>query len=348
MSFHKTEKPTPKRRLKAREQGQTLRCRELASASALICSAFLVAREIPEIRADFLAMMSSALLPGGGSALLCARAALPIAVKGVLLPAVAALACAIAVLWLQSPNVQIAPKNVVSFARLSLVSNATRIFSAETCFRVLKTSGFGLVIAYQGWQAVRELVSTAASPGRLSHGAAVVSEFLMNAACLIACCACLDYMIERRRHEASLKMTKQEIRQEARENEGDPLLKARMRRLQRQVRRRRMLQDVQKATLVVVNPTHFSVAIEYRPEIRSLPIVLAKGVDSLAHQIREIAVWNGIPVVESRQLARDVFRSCQLGDPIPKKLYTAMAQVLAFVYRTDAKLQARMRAESQT
>jgi len=145
----------------------------------------------------------------------------------------------------------------------------------------------------------------------------------------------VDYLLQRQKLESKLRMTKQELREEFKETEGNPTSKARMRRLQRQVKRRRMLQEVERATVVVTNPTHFAVALRYDGDLPA-PVVLAKGRDLFAQQIKEVARWQGIAVVENPPLAQALYRTVDVGQAIPSKLYTAVAELLAFVYRAQA------------
>jgi flagellar biosynthetic protein FlhB len=128
-------------------------------------------------------------------------------------------------------------------------------------------------------------------------------------------------------------MSRQEIREEAKETEGHPMVRSRVRRLQRQMRRRRMLKDVARATVVVTNPTEYAVALEYRPEEMAAPVVVAKGQRLLAQRIKREANWHGIPLIENPPLAQALYRSVEVGQAIPAKLYAAVAEILAFIYR---------------
>jgi flagellar biosynthetic protein FlhB len=143
--------------------------------------------------------------------------------------------------------------------------------------------------------------------------------------------------LQRRKFENDLKMSKQEIRDESKQNEGNPHSKNRTRKLQRQMRKKRMMQDVKKATVIITNPTHFAVALRYDLETMGAPVVVAKGQDLVAKQIRQIAQWHDVPMVENPPLARALYRSVDVGSVIPNKLYTAVAEILAFVYRAQAQ-----------
>ena len=145
--------------------------------------------------------------------------------------------------------------------------------------------------------------------------------------------AVADFAYQKYEFEKSLKMSLSEIKQEMKQSDGDPQIKARIRRTQREMSKRRMMQDVPKADVIVTNPTHFAVALRYEPGA-SAPKVVAKGQDEIAAKIREIAREHKVPLVENKPLARTLYQSVEIGHPIPADLYEAVAQVLAFVYRT--------------
>jgi flagellar biosynthetic protein FlhB len=136
-------------------------------------------------------------------------------------------------------------------------------------------------------------------------------------------------------------MSRQEVTDESKEAQGNPLVRGRIRRLQREMRRRRLAVDVAQATAVVTNPNEYAVAIEYDPETMDAPVVLAKGRNLFAQEIKKIARWHGIPLVENPPLAQALYRAVEVGQQIPAKLYAAVAEILAFIFRTQARLQAR-------
>jgi len=154
----------------------------------------------------------------------------------------------------------------------------------------------------------------------------------------------VDFLLQRQTFESSLRMTKQEVRQENKDNEGSPQVKGRIRRLRRELLRKSLRKDVQRATAVVTNPTHYAVALEYRPASMSAPVVVAKGRNLIAQKIRELARWYDIPVVENPPLAQALYKGTDVGQMIPVKLYAAVAEILAFLYRA----QMRMKTQSQT
>jgi flagellar biosynthetic protein FlhB len=150
---------------------------------------------------------------------------------------------------------------------------------------------------------------------------------------ILAVFALIDYGMQRWEMNKQLRMTKQEAKQEHKEREGDPMIKARIRAIQREVSRKRMMQAVKKATVVVTNPTHIAVAIYYDKDTMAAPKVVAKGADFLAQRIKKIAAEAGVPMVENVPLARTLYKTVKLNQAIPRALYQAVAEVLAYVYR---------------
>jgi flagellar biosynthetic protein FlhB len=163
-------------------------------------------------------------------------------------------------------------------------------------------------------------------------GAAVIA-LLWKAAAVFLVLGCADFVRQRRRWTKDLRMSKQEIREEHKENEGNPQVKGRIRRIQRDLARRRMMQAVPTATAVVVNPTHYAVAMRYVMESMAAPVVVAKGRNYLALRIRERAREHGIPIVENPPLAQALYKSAEVGQEIPAHLYRAVAEILAYIYR---------------
>jgi len=149
--------------------------------------------------------------------------------------------------------------------------------------------------------------------------------------------ALADFVIVRFQYFKSLRMSKQEIKDEMKQMEGDPQIKARIRKLQMEIAKKRMMQEVPSADVVVTNPTHYAVALRYDKTKESAPRVIAKGINHLALRIKKIAVENGVQVVENPPLAKELYKSCEIDEEIPQKLYQAVAEVLAYVYKTAKK-----------
>ncbi len=147
----------------------------------------------------------------------------------------------------------------------------------------------------------------------------------------------VDYLFQRQELEKEMRMTKQEVKEEHKSREGDPLIKARIKKVQREVATRRMMEDVPKADVIVTNPTHIAVALQYT-EALVAPKVIAKGAESVAEKIKAVAREHNIPVVENKPLARAIFKTLKIGQVIPRELYTAVAEVLSYVYKLKRKV----------
>lgn len=187
-------------------------------------------------------------------------------------------------------------------------------------------------VAGQNLTAYAGLVRVGLAPA-LAVVAGSLKNFLWKAALLFLAIGVLDFVRVTRRHNKSLRMTKQEIRDEFKETEGDPQIKGRVRRIQRDLARRNMMKEVRNATAVIVNPTHYSVAIRYEMETMAAPRVLAKGKNYLALRIRQIATDHEVPIVENQPLAQALYKSADVGQEIPPHLYRAVAEVLAYIFK---------------
>ena len=149
--------------------------------------------------------------------------------------------------------------------------------------------------------------------------------------------AVADLLYQRHEHNKKMRMTKQELKDEYRQSEGDPQVKAKLRQLRTERARRRMMQNVPRADVVITNPTHYSIALEYKPEVMDAPVCLAKGLDSVALKIREIAKDNNIVIYENPPLARALYDVVELDEMIPPEQYKAVAEVISFVFKTKGR-----------
>ena len=193
-------------------------------------------------------------------------------------------------------------------------------------------------VALTAWLAVKGIMSRVVMAHMVDHvevlglGADVVFHVGVRVAIVILLLAFLDFAYQRYRHEKQLKMTKQEVKEEMKRMDGDPVMKRRRREVQQQLAVQRIRNAVPKADVVVTNPTHFAVAIRYESKDMAAPKVVAKGADFLAQHIREIASTFSIPIVERPELARMLYRNVEVGQEVPERFYRAVAEVLAYVY----------------
>jgi len=156
---------------------------------------------------------------------------------------------------------------------------------------------------------------------------------LWKAAGVFLIFGCVDLFRQQRRYRKDLRMSKQEIRDELKESEGNPQIKSRIRRIQRDRLRHKMMQEVPKATAVIVNPTHYAVALRYAMDSMATPVVVAKGKNFLAQRIRQCALEHQVPIIENPPVAQALYRSVEVGQEIPAHLYRAVAEILAYVYK---------------
>lgn len=222
--------------------------------------------------------------------------------------------------------------------RLNPLRTLERLFSLRSAAELLKAVVKLAAVVAALWGTLREVV---ADPGPLAPSAAevagrvghVLRTVAWRGALALGVLGVLDYLYQRFEHERGLRMTRQEVREDLRETEGDPVIRARQRARQRELARRRMLREVARATVVVTNPTHLAVALRYAPPQTPAPVVVAKGAGSVAERIRDAARRHGVPLVPNPPLAQALYRRVPLGGMIPPTLYRAVAEILALLYR---------------
>jgi flagellar biosynthetic protein FlhB len=348
MSQERSEKPSAKRLKDARKKGQVVRSRDLAVAAASVAATMALAgfgarllHGLGERLSIDLARFGdaplrtmtegelNALVLGGGKliALLVGPIAFCTMVAGVV------------VHGFQGGWGFASEALHLKWSRLSPATGIKRFGLMQSGADTVKTFVSVAVIAYLAWLTTDTVVSDSARlPWMVPIDAAAsawthIESLLWRVGWALAILSLADYGLQRYRTMKSLKMTKQEVRDEAAQNDGNAEVKGRVRRIQREMSRRRMLSDVSRATVVVTNPTHFAVALEYRRSAMAAPVVLAKGQDLIAAAIREQARKHGVPVVENKPLAQALFKSAEVGEAIPAALFAAVAEVLAQLIR---------------
>ena len=342
--LEKTESPSPRRLAKAREEGQVARSRELTTFLALLAGgvgfsatgAEWVAHTRSSLQTGLLLSRRDAFDPAAiGERLYAFTSDALIAIVPLLLVVSGAVIAGSALL---GGFIFSAKAFSFDLSRMSPVKGLKRTWSldglTELAKAIVKSALLGAMAAWILWSDRDAFAGFATLPLGASLtllGQLMTKDFLLLTAGL-AIIAGFDAPVQLWRHHKSLMMTKQELRDEARESEGDPAQKARIRSLQRQAASRRMMAEVPKADVVVVNPTHYSVAIAYSAGMRA-PKVLAKGSAMTALRIRELAAEHRIPVLEAPPLARALYKHTDLGREIPIALYEAVALVMAYVFQ---------------
>lgn len=230
------------------------------------------------------------------------------------------------------------------FSKISPASGFKRIFSANSLMELVKSiAKIGLVVyvAYSylqdKWQYLYFLYDMPLMQAIQFIGQ-LVTDLGIRIAIVYIVLAAVDYIYQRFKFSRDMRMTKQEIKDEYKQQEGDPQIKGKIRQKMQEASRRRMMQSLPQADVVITNPTHYAVAIKYDPEVADAPIVLAKGEDYLAGKIKEIAKENNIEIVENKPLARMLYANVEVGQAVPPELYQAVAEVLAFVYHLQGKV----------
>ncbi|MBI5491390.1 MAG: flagellar biosynthesis protein FlhB [Deltaproteobacteria bacterium] len=223
--------------------------------------------------------------------------------------------------------------------RIDPLSGVKRLFSLNSLVELVKSIVKISVLAYVVYLTVAKewnnlpMLMDADAAGAVTYIARTTFTIMTKTVWVLAVIAVLDYAFQRWSFEKGLRMTKEEIKEEMKETEGDPLVKARIKSIQREMARKRMMQDVPKADVVVTNPTHLAIAIKYDRSKADAPVVVAKGAGLVAEKIKELARANRVPVVENKPLARGLFKTVEVGMQIPVDMYKAVAELLAYVYR---------------
>lgn len=341
----RTEKATPRRREEARKRGQVARSMEINSALILLCTFLFLKYFSPWMGTQLLnftnQVFTNMVTQDWGSntvynvisltAFAFFRLCLP--VMGVAL-AVGLFANYFQVGFLFT-STPLSPR----LDRINPIEGFKRIFSRRALVELVKSLMKVSIVGYLAYSTIQ--VNFTLFPRlldmNLAHAIKGIGELsstiVLRIGLFLLVLAVFDYIFQYWEHEKSLRMTKQELKEEFRQYEGDPQIRARIRQRQRQISLHRMMQQVPKADVVITNPIHYAVALQYVPEEMTAPIVLAKGVDELALRIKAIAQEHGITIFEDSPLAQTLYQTVEVGELIPPELYEAVAQALAFVYR---------------
>ncbi len=352
MASDRTEKATPRQRQKAADKGDRAHSRELMAAVSMLAVAYALGGMAPKWVASWGGVYRALLSVGQPASWDRASGVeTALAIRGIFLKALepvgvlflvslgAALAAGIAQGGGWTLNFDaLSPKP----ERVNPAENAKNIFSLRAAGRLGKSLvpilalGFFAVHAMEAQTAIPPM-STEQYPDLFAE----MYNLLVDGAWVFLAWAGVDYLMEWRSREERLRMSKQDVRDEYKETEGSPQVKARIRGLRRQLRRRQLKADIARASVVVTNPTHYAVALSFDFETMEPPRVLAKGRDLLAAQIREEAQWAGVPIVENPPLARSLYRQVEPGQGIPYELYAAVAAILAWLYRREVEERVR-------
>jgi len=346
--LEKTEPASQKRLDEAREQGNVPRSRELATCSVLLVAGCALWMLGGRLTAQLGSLLTNSLSFERGQAfdmdLLVSRSA---SLLIDVLLAFAPVAGALMLVAVGAPMLiggwNFSTKAFMpNFGKLNPLSGLGNLVSSNALVELGKAVGKTILVGIVAWIVVRgkqdAVMALALEPLNVASvhlGQLLLQCFILIVAALVAIAA-IDVPYQLWHHASQLKMTREDLRQEAKESEGNPEIKAKIRATQREMARRRMMSEIPTADVVVTNPTHFAVALKYTDGKMRAPKVVAKGADEVAAKIRELAAEHHVPLLEAPPLARALFRHAELGDEIPEALYTAVAEVLAYVFQLKA------------
>jgi flagellar biosynthesis protein FlhB len=334
----KTEKPTGRRKSEARKQGQVAKSQEVAVAVSLLGTALLLRQFLPGI-ADSFAGHTRAIFTGADQGL--ASTELRGHALGMLAAGIAPFAIAATSIAVVTNIAQVGFRVTPSLAKpklknLSLKRGLERMKPGQQIYEMFKSVAKLALLAAVAWGPVQEwkghLDERQGLDEALGSTLAVAGTILLRAGLLSFLIAAIDFARNLRKHRMQLKMTKQEVKEEAKSTDGNPLIKGKRRQFARELSRNRMLKSVATADVVIVNPTHVAVALKYEAG-DAAPRVVAKGVNTMALKIKKLAYRHGVMVREDPPLARSLYRSTKVGHLIPTALYEAVAAVIAAAYR---------------
>jgi flagellar biosynthetic protein FlhB len=341
----KTEAPTQRRREEARQQGQVAVSNELTAGILLLTGVLVLWMSGPRMAGGLLQAVQQGLLmlrrtdlgPEAVQEVMGAQFAQAGQLLAYLLGALFVVACGVGVLQV---GFHIVPELLLpKWEKLSPAEGWSRLFSIAAVVRgivaILKVTAVALLAVWVLRGRMGKIVTL--GEGNLSYACAQTWDIAIRLALAIAASLALigvlDYAYQRFRFERALRMSRQELKEELKREEGDPQVRARIRKMHREAARRRMMQEVPKATVVITNPVHLAVALRYERGEMAAPRVVAKGAGLLAERIIELARENDVPVLERKATAQALFKAVQVGQDIPESLYLAVAEILAYLYR---------------
>lgn len=344
MPDNRTEQPTKKRLEKARKEGQFLSARELVGALQFLAALIILGNWLPhwwsDMRTTTLMLISRAFRSDIGTR------EWPVLLQNLFTSTLspllfAGLAIALITIGIQFGLTRMGfslQRAIPKFDRFNPVKRLQQL-PQQNIPALIEAVLLLLIVGLSVQSFVRDNISDLIRLPLANVQAAMnqigdhVHALLWKAGGLFLLFGAVDLFRQHKRLNSTLKMTKEEVRREHRETEGDPQIRARVRRLRRDLVRRRMMQEIPTATAVIVNPTHYAIAIRYEMETMASPMVVAKGKNYLALRIRQRAVEHNVPIVENPPLAKAMYAGARVGQPIPVEFYRAVAEILAYIYR---------------
>ncbi|RJK92800.1 flagellar biosynthesis protein FlhB [Vallicoccus soli] len=346
MAGEKTEKPTPKKLKEARQEGRVARSQDIGAWASVLAASLLLPLSVEQTgeRAQDLFRKGLALAEDPAT-----EPALDLVGEGfrdcaaVLLPLSGVLLVVVVVASVAQGGLHIATKNFKPQAkRLNPFSGLKRMVGANALWELVKSLVKSAVVGFLLWQVVQDLAPTLSMYGSMPFASSLglvaqaVAELVRNTAVAGLVMGVADWAWHKHQLDKQLRMSKQDVKDEHKQSEGDPHVKGQIRARQMAMSRNRMMSEIATADVVLVNPTHVAVALRYEPE-KGAPRVVAKGAGAVAAKIREKAEEHRVPMVQDVPLARALHAACDLGEEVPGELFTAVARVLAFVLALKAR-----------
>lgn len=345
----KTEDPTPRKLEEARKRGQVVYSREINNWIVLFTATVLVVMAGPGIMSDITNLLKNFLaqsyaIPTDPAGLGHVLQILFFRIGGdILLPLIfLAFAGALSGFIQTGPIFTFDPVKP-DISKISLFKGFDRLFSSRSVSELLKGTVKLILVSIAGVLVLRPYFDGVEHFVGQDFGQMMFElqslflKMMIAALSVLFVLALLDYIYQRSEFMKSMRMSKQDIREEYRQTEGDPQIKARLRQLREQKARQRMMQAVPKADVVITNPTHYAVALKYDSKEMDAPTMVAKGVDSVAEKIKEVAKENDVPIVENATLARALYASMEIDETIPRDHYKAVAEVISYVFKLKGK-----------
>ncbi len=349
----RTEEPTEYKKRKAREEGKVVKTQELISALILLfgfVSIYIIFKYVMKnsvgMMVNYLGMVDEVARSSDTNVIYLLKPILPLMVRfiapifGVVF--IAALAGNVIQVGFKfttktiQPDLERINPNPIRFFTKVLFTRQAAVNLGKSIFKIAAISIVSYLLVRKDIHTIAKTIDMGIVQG-VKLALIIAFKLIMVTGGVLLVLSLPDYLFQRFEHIESLKMTRQELKEERKLLEGDPLVRARMRERQREFARRRMMQEVPKADVVITNPTHYAVALKYEAFKMTAPVCVAKGQDLIAQRIKKIAEENGVSVVENKPLARELYRRVDIGDEIPDDLFSAVAEVLAFVYKLKKK-----------
>jgi len=345
----KTEQATPKRLSDSRKKGQVAKSKDFNSALSFLAFALLLGALGQYFFTSSMDMLKSSLTAGSGGNLSPGNAGEILAgsvesILRIFIPfGLLAVVLGVATNLVQTGFILTLEPLKPDFKRLNPIEGFKNIFSSRSAFSL----GINLMklaaVTYITYCGIKGIILQIINSGQIgienlyAFFGGIVKTLSINLALLMTVIGVIDFIFQKRDFKKRMMMTKQEVKEEYRQMEGDPKIKAARQQRQRQLSMSRTMQNVGESTVVITNPTHIAIALRYRQGEDQAPVVMAKGLDFMAKKIREKAAENGIPVIENKPLARAMYHNVEAGSLVPVELYQAVAEVLALVYQMEKK-----------